>query len=154
MDLTTSYPRSPRATIAGLAMAARAADKARAHAAGTIGEYNYDCPMDNKLFAFVGTDAAEFLAAVTSTTDDSGAEHLLAAKVSGKSADEIAAYNHALVEHQPHEGTDGVKWYLAGRERNGHGRTDIFTWTDLIDVEEGRDVAHRTDTPEWAKAHA
>lgn len=154
MDLTTSYPRSPRATIAGLAMAARAADKARAQAAGTIGEYNYDCPMDNKLFGFVGTNGAEFLTAVTSASDDSGVEHLLATKLSGKSADEIAAYNHALVEHQPQAGSDGCKWFLAGREKNGRGRTDIYTWTDLIDVEEGREVAHRDDTPEWAKAHA
>jgi hypothetical protein len=154
MDLTTAYPRSPRATIAGLAMAARAADKARAQAAGTIGDYNYDCPMDNKLFAFVGTNGEEFLAAVTSTPDDHGAEQLLTKKLAGKSADEIAAYNHSLVEHQPQAGTDGCTWFLAGREKNGRGRTDIFTWTDLIDVEEGREVAHRSDTPDWAKAHA
>ena len=154
MDLTTAYPRSPRATIAGLAMAARAADKARAQAAGTIGEYNYDCPMDNKLFAFVGTNGEEFLAAVISTPDDHGAEQLLTKKLAGKSADEIAAYNHSLVEHQPQAGTDGCTWFLAGREKNGRGRTDIFTWTDLIDVEEGREVAHRSDTPDWAKAHA
>lgn len=152
MDLTTAHPRSPRALIAGLAMAARAADKARASAAGTLGEYNYDCPMDNKLFAFVGTTAPEFLAAVTSASDDSGAASLLAAKVAGKSADEIAAYNAALVDHAPHAGTDGVNWFLAGRGKNGRGRTDIWTWTDLIDVEEGRDVPQRDDTPEWARA--
>jgi hypothetical protein len=134
-------------------MAARAADKARAQAAGTLGDYNYDCPMDNKLFAFVGTNGEEFLAAVTSTPDDQGAEQLLATKLAGKSSDEIAAYNHALVDHQPQAGTDVCNWFLAGREKNGRGRTDIFTWTDLIDVEEGREVAHRNDTPDWAKAH-
>jgi hypothetical protein len=135
-------------------MAARAADKARAHAAGTLGEYNYDCPMDNKLFAFVGTDGDEFLAAVTSADDDSGVERFLTAKLADTSAEAIAEYNHSLVEHQPVEGSDAVQWFLAGREKNGRGRTDIFTWTDLIDVEEGRDVAHRNDTPVWAKAHA
>ena len=154
MDLTTTHTRSPRAEIAGLAMAARAADKARASAAGTLGEYNYDCPMDNKLFAFVGTTAAEFLAGVTSTADDGGAETLLAAKLASISGDAVAEYNAALVGHAPHDGTDGVKYYLGARARNGRGRTDIFTWTDLIDVEEGRDVPHRDDTPSWASASA
>ena len=71
MNLALAQPRSPRATIGGLAMAARTADKARGASAGTLGNFKYDCSMDNKLFAFAGIDASEYLAAVTSSADDS-----------------------------------------------------------------------------------
>jgi Domain of unknown function (DUF5069) len=151
MDLTKSFPRSPKATIAGVTMAARAADKGRASAAGTLGEYNYDCPMDRMLFAFLGTDSGEYLAAVLSSSDDSGVAKLIEAKLASKSHNEIDDYNHHLLGHAPKAGTDGVGYFLSGRERVGHGRTDIFTWPDLIDVEEGREVPHRSDTPDWAK---
>lgn len=80
MNLALAQPRSRRATIAGLAMAARTADKARAAVAGTLGNFKYDCSMDNKLFAFAGIDASEYLAAVTSSADDSGAEALFVRK--------------------------------------------------------------------------
>ncbi|GDX70368.1 hypothetical protein LBMAG38_14590 [Chloroflexota bacterium] len=151
MDLTKSFPRSPKATIAGVTMAARAADKGRASAAGKLGEYNYDCPMDRMLFAFLGTDGVEYLAAVLSSSDDSGVVNLIEAKLASKSHKEIDDYNHHLLGHAPKAGTDGVGYFLSGRERVGHGRTDIFTWPDLIDVEEGREVPHRADTPDWAK---
>lgn len=98
MNLALAQPRSPRATIAGLAMAVRTADKARATAAGTLGNFKYDCSMDNKLFAFAGIDASEYLAAFTSTPEDSGAEALLVSKIAGKSDDEVAAYNRGILE--------------------------------------------------------
>ena len=47
MNLALAQPRSPRATIGGLAMAARTADKARAASAGTLGNFKYDCSREN-----------------------------------------------------------------------------------------------------------
>ncbi|MCX5985815.1 MAG: DUF5069 domain-containing protein [Chloroflexi bacterium] len=151
MDLTKSFPRSPKASIAGITMAARAADKGRASAAGTLGDYNYDCPMDRMLFRFLGTDGTEYLAAVSSSSDDSGVAKLIEVKLASKSHKEIDDYNQHLLGHAPKAGTDGVGYYTSIRGKVGHGRTDIFTWPDLIDVEEGRDVPHRSDTPDWAK---
>ncbi|NBX46848.1 MAG: DUF5069 domain-containing protein [Chloroflexi bacterium] len=91
------------------------------------------------------------VAAVLSSSDDSGVAKLIEAKLASKSHKEIDDYNHHLLGHAPKAGTDGVAYFLSGRERVGHGRTDIFTWPDLIDVEEGREVPHRSDTPDWAK---
>ena len=151
MDLTKSFPRSPKATIAGITMAARTADKGRASVAGTLGEYHYDCSMDRMLFGFLGTDGVEFLGVVSSSSDDSGVTKLIEAKLASKSHKEIDDYNHHLLGHAPEAGTDGAGYYTSIRGKVGHGRTDIFTWPDLIDVEEGRDVPHRSDTPDWAK---
>ena len=53
-------------------LAPRAIDKARAHLAGTLGEYIYcDCPVNQLLFDTIGTTQDDFLEAVrTSTTDE------------------------------------------------------------------------------------
>jgi hypothetical protein len=63
-DLTKQAPHSPRARIAGFAIAERATDKCRASIAGKLGEYHYDCPLDNVLFSFKGINGAQFKTAV------------------------------------------------------------------------------------------
>ena len=63
-DLTRQAPHSPRKRIAGFAIACRAVDKCRASQAGTLGEYHYDCPLDNQLFSFKGITGEQFKAAV------------------------------------------------------------------------------------------
>src|ERR1700728_2958188 len=73
-DLTKQAPHSPRERIAGFAIAMRTIDKCRASVAGTLGEYHYDCPLDNMLFSFKGINGAEFKTAVVAakTYDDVG----------------------------------------------------------------------------------
>jgi hypothetical protein len=68
LDLTKQAPHSPRARMAGFALASRAVDKCRASLAGTAGEYHYDCPMDNMLFSFKGISSEQFKAAVQVST--------------------------------------------------------------------------------------
>ncbi len=63
-DLTKQAPHSPRERIAGFAIASRTVDKCRASLAGTLGEYHYDCPLDNLLFSFKGINAGQFTTAV------------------------------------------------------------------------------------------
>src|SRR4029077_910288 len=70
MDLTKSFPRSPRERLAGISMLARTVDKARAKAAGTLGQYLFDCSMDRRLFEAMRTDGNEFLEVVAGAEDD------------------------------------------------------------------------------------
>ena len=63
-DLSKQAPHSPRVRTAGFVIASRAADKCRASVAGNPGEYHYDCPLDNLLFAFKGITSAQFTTAV------------------------------------------------------------------------------------------
>ena len=74
-DLTKQAPHSPRERIAGFAIASRAIDKCRASLAGTLGEYHYDCPLDNLLFRFKGITGEQFKTAVqaSDTYEDVGA---------------------------------------------------------------------------------
>lgn len=73
-NLTKQAPHSPRERVAGFAIAKRAVDKCCASLAGTLGDYHYDCPMDNMLFTFKGINGEQFKAAVqnSKTYEDVG----------------------------------------------------------------------------------
>ena len=68
-DLTKQAPQSPRNRIAGFAIASRAVDKCHASLAGMLGEYHYDCPLDNLLFRFKGISGDRFKAAVQASNN-------------------------------------------------------------------------------------
>ena len=68
-DLTREAPHSPRERLAGFVIASRAVDKCRANLAGMLGDYHYDCPLDNLLFSFKGITGEQFEAVVQSSTD-------------------------------------------------------------------------------------
>ena len=69
-DLTQHPPRSPRARLGGYVHLPRLLDKARAFAAGKVGEYVYPCPLDKRFFGFTGIDPDAFLAAVKTGKGD------------------------------------------------------------------------------------
>ncbi len=69
-DLTNEAPRSPKTRLGGYAILGRTIDKCRAFVAGTIGEYHFDCPLDNMLFAFKGLKADEFKKEIANDATD------------------------------------------------------------------------------------
>src|SRR2546422_1161008 len=65
------YPRSPRATLGGYVLAARAVDKCRAVLAGREGEYHSNCPLDQRWLKFAEIDYEAFKSFVaTGATDE------------------------------------------------------------------------------------
>ena len=69
-DFTQHPPRSPRVRLGGYVHLPRLLDKARACAAGKLGEFIYPCPLDKRFFAFTGIDPDAFLTAVKSGKGD------------------------------------------------------------------------------------
>ena len=69
-DLTREAPRSPRIRVGGYAILGRTIDKCRALVAGNIGEYHFDCPLDNMFFGFAGLKGAAFKKFVATGADD------------------------------------------------------------------------------------
>jgi hypothetical protein len=47
-DFAKDYPRSPRDLLAGYIIGMRTLDKCRAALNNTLGEYHFDCPVDNR----------------------------------------------------------------------------------------------------------
>src|SRR5207248_9864691 len=69
-DLTKEPPRSPKVIVGGYAILGRTTDKCRALLWGNIGEYHFDCPLDNMLFGFKGVRGDDFKAFVESGASD------------------------------------------------------------------------------------
>jgi len=66
----TAFPRRGRTRIGAFLWLARAADKGRAAAAGTLHDYIYPCPMDRGVFERWGMSVAEFDHALREHEDD------------------------------------------------------------------------------------
>jgi hypothetical protein len=138
MDLTKTYPRSPREKLGGVVMLARTTDKARASQAGTTGEYHFGCPMDVHVLTFLGSDPGAFSKKVAELRDDAKIEAWAREQLTGKSADEIERFNADFAEDAPEPGSDGEKFMIS--ERTRLGRADLSKWFDLLDLDEGRPV--------------
>src|ERR1039458_783400 len=92
-DLTKQAPHSPRERTAGFAIADRATDKCRASIAGKLGEYHYDCPLDNVLFSFKGINGAQFKNAVQAAKNYEDVGVWLLANGTKKTPAEIKAWS-------------------------------------------------------------
>src|SRR6266542_5327865 len=148
MDLTKGYPRSALERFAGVAMATRTTDKCRAHLQGTLGEYIYNCGLDRKLFAFLGTDKDEFADVVRRAGSDADIEAFVGQKVAGRSAEEIEAWNRKFFDYEPDLSRDAYNGQREALARRAPGRSDLTLWIHLTDIAEGRPVP----TPEEVKA--
>jgi hypothetical protein len=142
MDLRRKFPRSPKERLGGYAHVARIIDKARASNGGTLGEYIYNCPMDQSWFELTGITAAAFAEAVKSRTDQQMVEWITQ-YAKPHSPEEIDAWNRTLLGRTP-SSPESRQRFVETRQKLASTRTDIVTWPDLIDLEEGRSVPRRT----------
>lgn len=143
MDLTKTFPRSPRETLAGYAHLPRMIDKCRAKLAGTIGDYVYPCPMDQRLLDFMGVSADQLTAVVQQHLTDGPIGQWFQDAAKPHSPGEISAWNEALLARGP-DTEEKRAYYRTQQQRIDPTRTDITSWTDLLDLEEGRRVPRRT----------
>jgi hypothetical protein len=140
MDLTKSYPTSVKTKLHGLVQIARTIDKGKAFAAGTVGEYHYDCPMDKAVFSFLGMEADGLLNVIKTAKSDADISDYVAKFVHKKSPAEIEAWNAEWLSHRPDPGSDGEKYFLGLRDEVAPDRKDVTTWADLLDLDEKRQV--------------
>jgi len=144
MDLTKTYPRSVHQKFAGIVQIGRTVDKARASLTETLGEYHYNCGMDQAVFKFLGVDDHEAFAREVGGRSDAAVEQWIRDKyVASKSPAEIAKWNEEWVSHAPEAGSDSAKYFVDLREKIAPGQTDVTTWADLLDLDEAREVPQR-----------
>ena len=141
IDLSKGYPRSSTQTLGGYLHLARMIDKARAKAAGTLGEYIYPCPLDRLLLDFLGVDAERFSSALA-VRSDGELVTWLATHGAPRSPGDIEAWNCAFLSRRP-DTEAKQRSFLEQRNRVAPHRTDVTTWVDLLDLEEGRPVPPR-----------
>jgi len=138
MDLAKTFPRSPKHKLAGVVMLARTVDKARASNAKTLGEYRYDCPLDKEVFEFLGVDQAELAKKADELSDTQLEQWVRTAFLAKKTPEQIEKFNTEFLADAPAPSSDGEEYFLGVRNRVDPSRTDVVTWADLLDLEEGR----------------
>ena len=145
MDLTNAAPRSAKDTLAGIVSLKRTIDKAKAYNDGKLGEYDYDCPHDKPLFEFLGTNGDEFAQKVKELGSDDAIVAWLKTKPFGRKTEaEIAAFNDDRMHWHPDPGSHSEEFFNDLRSKIAPDRSDIVTWFDLLDLDEGRQVSEPT----------
>jgi hypothetical protein len=138
LDLTKEFPRSPRFLMAGFIIAARTLDKCRAKIAGSLGEYGFDCPLDNVFFTFTGISCESFKDKVATGASDEEMAAWISEQTQHISLRERVLWNNEyrykrICEMAPElqEFLEGyIPKYLDGRFPN--------YWFDVYDIEEKR----------------
>jgi hypothetical protein len=143
MDLTKSYPASVREEMHGVVQLKRTIDKGKALAAGTIGDYAYDCPMDKHLFEFLDLDGDALLDVIKTASNDGEISEFVAPYVHAKEDSEIETFNRDWLKSGPEKGSPQEGYFLKMRGEVAPDRTDVTTWADLLDLDEKRPVPHR-----------
>jgi hypothetical protein len=138
-DLTRDYPRSPRETLGGYIIAARMLDKCRAVLAGTQGEYDFDCKLDNYFLSFSGINANEFKDFVATGASDEDVAKWIQAHAKQKDRTEIIVWNNTVRDRRLSEMEPQfqvfMEDYIAENLPKGAIVYHIF---DIFDYEEKR----------------
>ena len=142
MDLRKDFPRSMRFQLGGYAHLARMIDKCRAVLAGTEGEYIYPCPMDQLLLDYTGIAAESFTDAVKRMPADKAIADWFQTASQPRNEAELAEFNQMILTRGP-DTPEKLASFRKTRDAIDPSRTDITSWADLLDLEEGRQVPRR-----------
>ena len=134
-DLTKEPPRSPKVKIGGYAILGRTIDKCRALLWGNIGEYHFDCPLDNMLFGFKGIRGDDFKAFVETGASDEEIAKWVERNGSPKSEEQKRQWSMEVVGANPHDDPEKREWYIDAIKSTGQDpkTTPLFDWLEEDD---------------------
>jgi len=134
-DLTKEPPRSPRIRLGGYVILARTTDKCRALLAGKLGEYHYDCPLDNMLFGFKGITGDDFKAKVQSGATDEDLAAWVNAHGTAKTSQEVKEWSDGIEAMNPYNNPERRDWFSEQTKALGldPAKTTLFDWLDADD---------------------
>jgi Domain of unknown function (DUF5069) len=134
-DLTKEPPRSPRVRLGGYVILARTTDKCRAFLAGNIGEYHYDCPLDNMLFGFKGVTGDDFKAQVQAGASDTDLATWIDSHGVPKTAAEVKDWSDGMEATNPYNNPERRDWFSEQTTKLGldPAKTTLFDWLEADD---------------------
>src|SRR4051812_8329756 len=134
-DLTKEAPRSPHIRVGGYAILGRTIDKCRALVAGNIGDYHFDCPLDNMLFGFKGVMGPDFKAQIENGASDQQMAEWLDQTGDKKTPDEIARWSDEVETANPYNDPEKRDWFVEQTKTLGldAAKTTLFDWLEADD---------------------
>ena len=140
-DLSKDYPRSPRDLLAGYVIGMRTLDKCRAALNNSLGEYHFDCPVDNMFLGFIGITADDFKQFVATGATDEEVAAWVEKRAKPRERIEIIKWNNDLRYKRLSEMEDGIQEYMEDYIPQfvpAHLRHHIDYFFDIYDAEEKR----------------
>lgn len=138
-DLTREFPRSPRETLGGYVIAARAVDKCRSVLAGTGGEYHSGCPVDAMFLDFAGIPYEKFRELVGTGATDAEIAEWIGKNAKPRPRIEIIRWNNDLRGKRLSELPDGLQEYMEDYIPKFIPRNrPVYVLFDVYDLEEQR----------------
>jgi hypothetical protein len=134
-DLTKRPPRSPRVRLGGYAILPRMLDKGRASLAGTVGEFHYNCPLDQEWTAFSGIDADKLKEQLATGKGDGEILEWIRANAHKRSAAEIHAWSLFQDQRGPGD-LDKRQFFNDYHAQLAPERDDITSWFDMLDIDD------------------
>ena len=133
------HPRSPYEKLGGYVHLPRLIDKARLHGKGLLDGYNYKTVgFDKHLLAFLKIDGDAFEEIANRFDDDDAILKWVLKNCARHSPEEIEQWNQAMIARHPDTAAKKARFLHFLKEAGGDGRTDIGTYFDLIEFDEGR----------------
>ena len=134
-DLKKEPPRSPRIRVGGYAILGRTIDKCRALAAGNIGEYHFDCPLDNMLFGFKGVNGDDFKAQIERGASDQEILEWLNQRGENKTPSEIRRWSEKVEASSLYNDLEKHDFFVEATKKLGlePAETTTFEWLEVDD---------------------
>ena len=134
-DLTKEAPRSPRIRVGGYAILGRTIDKCRALVAGNIGEYHFDCPLDNTLFGFKGVKGDDFKAQIENGASDQQMAEWLDQSGEKKTPEEIKRWGEEVEASSLYNDPEKREFFVEESQKLGldPAKTTTFDWLETDD---------------------
>jgi len=134
-NLIKEAPRSPRIRVGGYAILGRTIDKCRALVAGEIGEYHFDCPLDNMLFGFKGVKGHDFKAQIEQGASDQEIIEWLNQSGEPKTAEEIRRWAEEAEASSLYHHPEAHEFFAGEVKKLGFdpAKTTTFEWLEEDD---------------------
>src|SRR5437867_8741514 len=134
-DLTREAPRSPRIRVGGYAILGRTIDKCRALVAGNIGEYHFDCPLDNTLFGFKGVKGADFKSQIENGASDQQMAEWVDQAGEKKTPEEIKRWGEEVEASSLYNDPERRDYFVEECQKVGldPAKTTTFDWLEADD---------------------
>jgi hypothetical protein len=134
-DLMREAPRSPHIRVGGYAILGRTIDKCRALVAGNIGEYHFDCPLDNMLFGFKGVKGNDFKAQIEQGAGDEEIVEWLNQSGEKKTPTEIRRWSEKVEASSLYDDLEKHDFFVEATKKLGLEPTETttFEWLEVDD---------------------
>jgi len=134
-DLTKEPPRSPRIRVGDYSILARTIDKCRALVAGNIGEYHFNCPLDNMLFGFKGVKGDDFKAQIEQGASDQEIIEWLNQTGEAKTPAQIKRWSEKMEASSLHDDLEKREFFIEQTRKLGLDpeKTTTFDWLEVDD---------------------